>query len=91
MRRHPGLSIELRPEQRRVLERRARRYTLPYFQVVRARIILLAAQGLSDDAVAQRLSMRREVVWKWRRRFELGGLPSLDDRLRPGRPRRRDR
>ena len=79
--------LTLRPEVRRRLERRARRYTLPYFQVVRARMILLAADGLSNAEIGLRLSTRREVVSKWRRRFAIGGLPALDDQDRPGRPR----
>ena len=44
------------------LKRRARRYTLAYFLVQRAKIILLAAEGCSNDAIARRLDTRREVV-----------------------------
>ena len=40
------------------LNRRAAKYTLPYFQVQRARMILLAAEGLSDDEIARRLDTR---------------------------------
>jgi len=44
------------------LERRAGKYTLPYFQVQRAKMILLAAQGLTNDQIAARLDTRREMV-----------------------------
>ena len=69
------------------LTRRANKYTLPYFKVIRAKMILLAHQGLSNEEVADRLSTRREIVSMWRKRFFEQRLPGLDDRERPGRPR----
>src|SRR5450759_4585039 len=51
------------------LNRRAVRYTLPYFEVVRAKMILMAAQGIDNDQIAARLDTRREVVSQWRKRF----------------------
>ncbi len=78
--------IELSDEQRRTLESRARQYTLPYWQVVRAQLVLLAAQGLRNDEIARRLSCRREVVSQWRKRFYEQGLQGLEDRPRRGRP-----
>jgi hypothetical protein len=80
-------SIRLRPEERRELELRGAKYTLPYFQVVRARMILHAAAGLSNDQIAQRLDTRREVVSLWRKRFFEERLAGLEERARPGRPR----
>ena len=62
-------------------------YTLPYFEVLRAKMILLAAQGLDNDEIAFRLNTRREVVSMWRKRFFEQRLAGLDERLRPGRPR----
>ena len=69
------------------LTRRATKYTLPYFEVVRARMILLAAEGLSNDQIATRLDTRREVVSLWRKRFFEERLAGLEERSRPGRPR----
>lgn len=69
------------------LKARATKYTLPYFQVVRAKMILLAAKGLSNDDIARCLHTRREVVSMWRKRFFEQGLPGLEERPRPGRPR----
>ena len=80
-------AIELRPDERRELEARAAKYTLPYFQVIRARMILHAADGLSNDQIAQRLDTRREVVCLWRKRFFEERLAGLEERARPGRPR----
>ena len=79
--------ITLSREERRTLEDRARQYTLPYFQVLRARIILFAAEGRANDAIADALSLGRDVVSLWRKRFFYQRLPGLDERPRSGRPR----
>ncbi len=79
-------SVMLSPEQRVELEARARRYTLPYRDVVRAKIVLMAAAGLDNDEIAARLDTRREIVSKWRKRFFEQGLAGLEERPRGGRP-----
>lgn len=79
--------IKLTEEEERILRQRARKYTLPYFQVVRAQMILLAADGLRNDEIAERLNTRREVVSQWRKRFFLERLQGLEERSRSGRPR----
>jgi transposase len=38
-------------------------------EVVRARIVLMAADGLRNDEIAARLDTPRQVVSKWRKRF----------------------
>jgi len=78
--------LELSAEQRRELEARSRRYTLPYREVVRAKMVLLAAEGLDNDEIAARLDTRREIVSKWRKRFFEQGLPGLEEHPRGGRP-----
>ena len=79
--------IELSAAEATELNRRATRYTLPYFEVVRARMILLAADGMDNDEIAARLDTRREVVSQWRKRFFKDRLAGLEERARPGRPR----
>lgn len=79
-------TVSLSSEQRRELEARARRYTLPYREVVRAKIVLMAADGLGNDEIAWRLDTRREIVSKWRKRFFEQGLAGLEERPRGGRP-----
>jgi hypothetical protein len=69
------------------LRRRAGRYTLPYFQVQRAKMILYAAQGMANDEIAASLDTRREVVSLWRKRFFAERLAGLEEHARPGRPR----
>jgi transposase len=69
-----------------MLEAQARKYTLPYREVIRAKIVLLAADGLRNDEIAARLDTRREIVSKWRKRFFEQGLAGLLERPRAGRP-----
>ena len=69
--------IVLTEDERRHLETAARRYTSPYREVVRARIVLYAAEGLGNDGISARLDTPRQVVSKWRKRFfgqRLAGL-----------------
>lgn len=79
--------IDLSAEEARELSRRAAKYTLSYFVVQRAKMILMAAQGMSNDEIAIRLDTRREVVSLWRKRFYKERLAGLEERARPGRPR----
>ena len=79
-------NVTLSADQRVELEARARRYTLPYRDVVRAKIVLMAAAGLDNDEIANRLDTRREIVSKWRKRFFEQGLAGLEERPRGGRP-----
>ena len=87
MPRQSPFRIVLAPDEARMLADRARKYTLPYFHVVRAKMVLLAAQGLANDEIAAALSTRREVVSLWRKRFFEQRLAGLEERPRPGRPR----
>ena len=80
-------TIRLSQEERRILEARARKYTLSYRDVFRASVILLAAQGLRNDQIAERLNTRREIVSKWRKRFFEERLEGLEERDRAGRSR----
>ena len=79
-------AIELSAQQRKLLEAQARRYTLPYRDVIRAKIVLYAAQGLGNDEIAQRLDTPRQVVSKWRKRFFEQGMAGLEELPRQGRP-----
>ena len=79
--------IELSRVEFAELSRRATKYTSPYFEVVRAKMILMAADGMNNDEIAARLDTRREVVSQWRKRFFEERLAGLEERARPGRPR----
>jgi transposase-like protein len=79
--------ISLTLQERRDLERRARCYTASYAQVVRAKIVLLAAEGLANVDIAARLDTSAQVVHRWRKRFFEQRLDGLKDAARSGRPR----
>lgn len=78
--------IELASEERQILEARARQQTLAYRDVVRAKLILLAAEGLENGEIARRLELARPKVSEWRKRFFYERLSGLEDRARRGRP-----
>lgn len=78
--------IVLSVEERRKLEQMAGQYTSPYYVVVRAKIALMAAQGLDNKSIGEKLSLPRQIVSKWRRRFFEERVDGLHDKPRPGRP-----
>ena len=84
--RRSTFQIVLSPEEKRELERISRRYTAPYYQVIRARVVLLAAQGLDNKSIGLKLDIPRQVASRWRKRFYDQRLLGLQDRARPGRP-----
>lgn len=79
--------IILSVDERRELERRSRCYTASYAAVVRAKIVLLAADGWANVDIAARLDTSPQVVHRWRKRFFEQRLKGLDDAARSGRPR----
>ena len=78
--------IELSAAERAALESTSRRYTAPYRDVVRARVVLLAADGEENTEIAHRLSLPVQIVSKWRKRFFEERLAGLAERSRTGRP-----
>ena len=86
MPRKSPFAIRLSREERRLLEQRSRQYTLPYRDVVRAKIVLLAAEGVENTDIGARLDLPRPVVSKWRQRFFRDRLAGLEERPRGGRP-----
>jgi transposase len=86
--RHSPFRIDLTREERRALAARARKYTSPYRDVIRAKLVLLAAEGLSNDVIAARLDTPRQIISKWRKRFFDQRLPGLEEEPRGGRTAR---
>jgi transposase len=70
------------------LESVSRRGTAPCRLALRARIVLLAAGGLANCAIAARLGICEDTARKWRRRYCQNGMGGLADAPRPGRPRK---
>ena len=86
MARSSPFHLKLSPAERKTLERMARRYTSLYRDVIRAKIVLYAAEDLSNEDIAARLDTSRQIVSKWRKRFFEHGLPGLEEQPRRGRP-----
>jgi len=82
------VSIELSGDERSQLESWARRRTSAQALALRSRVVLLAADGLNNSEIAQRLGVHRPMVRKWRGRFAEHRLDGLSDEPRPGQPRK---
>ncbi len=80
-------AISLSGTEERELRRRAGQYPRPHREVIRAKIVLLAAEGHHDTEIARRLDCTDKTATKWRRRYAEQGLAGLDEKPRPGRPR----
>jgi len=88
MSRSSPFEVSLSAEDRAVLEERASSRTLAHARVVRAQIVLLAADGARNVDIARWCGVCVDVASKWRKRFCHDGLAGLEDRPRSGRPRR---
>jgi hypothetical protein len=71
--------IRLGEVERAELESLSRRATAPHRAVLRARIVLLAASGVSNAGIARRLGTCADTARKWRRRYCEKGLDGLAD------------
>jgi transposase len=79
--------IELSDEDRDALETILRKRTAEHRVVLRARIVLAAADGEENLSIADRLEVSPNTVIRWRKRFFEEGMNGLADRKRSGRPR----
>lgn len=79
--------LQLNPEQREELERWAQSRALPAGDVLRARLILALADGLSYREIQRRLGMSAPTVSLWKGRFEQSGIAGLQGRHKGSKPR----
>jgi transposase len=82
-----AVAIELSVEERMQLEAWSRRRSSAQALAQRARVVLLAAEGLNNTEIGQRLAIKRSTAATWRARFADHRLDGLLDEPRPGRPR----
>lgn len=87
MRGRKAAAIMLSPENGDYLQSLVRSRSLPQALARRAKIILLAADGQSNQEIAQEVGLSRVSVGLWRNRYVKQGLMGLYDELRPGGPR----
>lgn len=83
----PAPGLVLREGDLEVLESWLRATTVPAGLARRARIVLLAAQGVANSRIAQAVGVSVPTVVSWRRRYQAGGVRGLEDAPRSGRPR----
>jgi transposase len=80
--------VRLTAAQRQQLQKIARGHKSPHRDKVRAQIVLDAAAGYANAAIARRQRVSVDMVRKWRGRFAAEGMHGLGDRKRSGRPPR---
>lgn len=85
-----AIDIKLSQEEKETLNKWMKASTTEQRMVFRAKIALLADEGLPNGAIAMRLKSREATVSKWRRRFAVGRIEGLQDAPRSGMPRRYD-
>ncbi len=83
----PLTPLTLTTEERETLDRWVQRRTTAQALAQRARLVLAAAEGMSNKAIVTRLRVTRQTVTKWRQRFQRERLDGLLDEPRPGAPR----
>lgn len=81
-------TIVLSESEREKLQGITRKYTSSYSNIIRAKIVLYAADGLSNEEISGRIDTPRQVVSKWRKRFFEQRLAGLEEQSRRGRPAR---
>ena len=86
MPRKSPFKIILTNEEREHLISLARKYTAPYRDVIRAKVILMATEGIENKEIGERLNLPRKTVSKWRKRFFYKREKGLVDRPRAGGP-----
>ena len=83
----PKQPVLLSEEDHLHLEAIANSRSFPHGLVVRARVVLMAADEMSNTAIAQKLGLSHQSVCLWRKRYLQHGIGGLHDELKPGRPR----
>src|SRR3954468_10105285 len=81
------VAVEGPPRDREVLESWLRATSIRAGMALRARIVLLSADGVGPSEVARRLGTSKQTVIAWKKRYAAEGVGGLEDRAKPGRPR----
>ena len=81
-----SIPIELSKDERKNLISTTRKAKASQRDVLRAKIVLLAAEGKGNGDIAKELKCQRFTARRWRKRFFKKGLEGLQDEERSGRP-----
>lgn len=82
-----SVQVEVSPRDREVLSSWTRSSAIRAGLAQRARIVLLAGDGVGTNEIAARVGVSKPTVICWKRRYAAEGLGGLEDRPKPGRPR----
>jgi putative transposase len=83
----PKAPMTLSKQEQEQLEAIVASRSMPSGLVNRVRIVLLAAKGMSNNQISEKIGFSHQAVCKWRQRYLKQGISGLHDELRPGRPR----
>src|SRR5450755_2965096 len=78
--------VEVPPRDREVLASWVRATSIRAGLAQRARIVLLAGEGLGTNEIVRRTGVSKPTVITWKKRYAAEGIGGLQDRPRPGRP-----
>jgi transposase len=81
------VGVQVPPRDRVELMRWTRSSSIPAGLAQRARIVLLAADGVGTNQIVERVGVSKPTVIAWKKRYAAEGLGGLDDRPKSGRPR----
>jgi transposase len=84
------MTVDVPPRDRELLRSWTRSPSVRAGLARRARIVLLAAEGLGTSEIVRRTGVSKPTVIAWKRRYMAEGVGGLDDRPKPGRPRTTD-
>jgi len=83
----PKTPIILSDQEQEQLRAMVNSRSLPHGLITRARIVLMAAAGATNNEISEEIGLSHQIVCKWRQRYLKQGLSGLHEELRPGRPR----
>src|SRR5579859_2147851 len=78
--------VEVPPRDREVLASWVRSTSIRAGLAQRARIVLLAGDGLGTNEIVRRTGASKPTVITWKKRYAAEGIGGLEDRPKPGRP-----
>ena len=81
------VNVEVPPRDREVLASWARSTSIRAGLAQRARIVLLAGDGIGTNEIARRTGLSKPTVIAWKKRYAAEGIGGLEDRPKPGKPR----
>src|SRR5215218_5441485 len=80
------VAVQMPAEDRVELTRWMRTPSLPAGLAQRARIVLLAEEGVGTNEIVHRVGVSKPTVIAWKKRYAAEGVAGLEDRSKPGRP-----